>query len=124
MLYLIDIKDVNTGNACIRVAYSKDISARDISTKSTYAKVNYFEGTCTGCTYTRDIYVKSICSGNIYISGISISNTYTCDSIENLIFWNSCIFSVANNPYKFALLDLKLLANSKLGMLVSFCLCL
>lgn len=83
-------------------------------------------GTCfIGDTYAEVACIKDTSGMHTYIWAICVDNTcagVTYIGVENLISWDSCICISANNSCKFAVLDLRLLANLKLSMLVFFCL--
>lgn len=96
-------------------------------------------------TNVKSACIGSACAGGVCIVGAFIDNTYTgnacaedtcakgaftesacakdvCVSVKNLMFRNVCICSSTNSPYKFAVLNPRLLIDLKLGMFVSFCL--
>lgn len=94
-LFSISIKDVK--NADIGVFWVENGYLRDI--------------------FAKYIYTKGICFGGIYIKGTYIGDIYI--GIRNLMFWNSYIYSSANNSYKFIVIDIKLLINLELVILIS-----
>lgn len=98
---------------------AESVDTESVNTRGACAGRTHIKVSCIRNTFAKDICIMGASMGNLYVRDTCTKGT--CIAIKNPISGNSFIHNSANNLFKFAVLNLRLLVHSKLGRLISFC---